>query len=262
VIAGNGPVPYYADDHVQLFHGDMRELLPELAVQADACVTDPPYGETSLTWDRWPHRWPELVARHTSSMWCFGSFRTFTEWWLDFADAGWNLSHDVVWEKHNGSGFQADRIRRVHELAVHLYRGAWADVHHVVPRHPAVYDPKRPKGAALRSVADGTPHARSIGARDAVDDHTRMARSVIYAKSMQRRGIHPTEKPGEVLTPLIEYSTPLGGLVLDPFAGSASTLLTARQLGRRAIGIEANEEYCERAAKRLSEQDLFTGNAS
>lgn len=48
--------PYYADEHVQLYLGDMREVLPALGIEADACITDPPYGETSLAWDRWPER--------------------------------------------------------------------------------------------------------------------------------------------------------------------------------------------------------------
>lgn len=60
-----------------------------------------------------------------------------------------------------------------------------------------------------------------------------------------------------ILAPLIKYSTPPSGVVLDPFAGSGSTLLTARQLGRRAVGVEASEEYCERAADRLAVPDLF-----
>jgi site-specific DNA-methyltransferase (adenine-specific) len=76
---------------------------------------------------------------------------------------------------------------------------------------------------------------------------------------MRGKAIHATEKPVEILAPLIEYSVPPGGVVLDPFAGSGSTLLTARQLDRRAVGIEANEEYCERAAERLSVPDLFGG---
>lgn len=246
--------PYFADEHVQLYHGDMREVLPELAVQADAVVTDPPYGETSLAWDRWPHKWPELVARHASSMWCFGSFRMFTEWWLDFTDAGWNLSQDVVWEKHNGSGFAVDRFRRVHELAAHFYRGDWGGIHHEPKRQP-----NQGRNQGTRAVRSSGEHLGAIDGQPWIDDGTRLPTSVIRARSMHGRAIHPTEKPVAILAPLIEYAVQPGGLVLDPFAGSGSTLYTARQLGRRAIGIEANEEYCERAAKRLFEVDLFSG---
>lgn len=251
--------PYYEDSAVALYLGKMEDLLPELGEiykRFDACLTDPPYGETSLAWDRWPTGWPELVARHTNSMWCFGSFRMFTEWWLDFADAGWNLSQDVVWEKHNGTGFAADRFKRVHELAVHFYQGAWGEVH-----HEAVREDYHGPDKHARARTSRTPHTGEIGAHNYVDDGRRMVRSVIKAQSV-RGGLHPTEKPPVILARLIEYSTVEGGLVLDPFAGSASTLLTARTLGRRAIGIEANEEYCERAAKRLSEVDLFTGGGA
>ena len=55
------PRPYYADHAVTLYHGDTMELLP-LLPRADAVVTDPPYGETSLDWDKWPDGWPALAA--------------------------------------------------------------------------------------------------------------------------------------------------------------------------------------------------------
>ena len=70
---------------------------------------------------------------------------------------------------------------------------------------------------------------------------------------MHFRAIHPTEKPAGLLDPLIRYACPPGGLVIDPFAGSGSTLDTARCTGRRAIGIEADERYAELAARRLSQ---------
>lgn len=240
--------PYYSDDQVQLYLGDMREILPALDLQADLVLADPPYAETSLAWDRWPDGWPALAASVASSMWCFGSMRMFLDRAGEFAD--WKLSQDVVWEKHNGSGFAKDRFRRVHEIATHWYRGDWAGVHHDVPRVPATYDPK---GRTVSARAARTPHTGDIGSATYVDDGLRLARSVLYARSMHRAAIHPTEKPiNGLLEHLISYACPLGGLVLDPFAGSGSTLDEARQSGRRAIGIERHEPYAEAAAKRLS----------
>jgi site-specific DNA-methyltransferase (adenine-specific) len=63
---------------------------------------------------------------------------------------------------------------------------------------------------------------------------------------------HPTEKPLSVLTPLIESFCPRGGLVLDPFAGSASTLVAARSVGRQYLGIELDPNYHGAAVRRLN----------
>lgn len=239
--------PYYEDDDVQLYLGDMREALPALGIKADLILADPPYSETSLAWDRWPDGWPTLAATVASSMWCFGSMRMFLQQRDEFAD--WKLSQDVVWEKHNGSGFAADRFRRVHETALHWYRGDWRNVHHDAPRVPATYDSK---GRTVSARDARTPHTGDIGDAIYVDDGLRLARSVLYVRSTHRAAIHPTEKPLGILTPLIEYACPEGGLVLDPFTGSGSTLDAARQAGRRAIGIERHEPYAEAAARRLS----------
>jgi site-specific DNA-methyltransferase (adenine-specific) len=67
-----------------------------------------------------------------------------------------------------------------------------------------------------------------------------------------RRGEHPTEKPVSLLRELISVVTPPGGLILDPFMGSGSTLIAAEQEGFRAIGIEVSAEYCEIAERRIS----------
>ncbi|WP_329390078.1 DNA-methyltransferase [Streptomyces sp. NBC_01716] len=235
----------------------MREILPALGVQADLIVADPPYNETPITWDRWPTGWPTLAAQHTRSMWCFGSMRMFLDRRDQFTD--WKLSQDVVWHKNAGAGMSTDRFRRVHEYALHWYQGAWRDIHHEALRHvpPGGVKGRTKPGDAVRRNGEHGPHIGKRKRHTWTDDGSRMVTTVIGASCMRGRAIHPTEKPVPLLDPLIRYACPPGGLVLDPFAGSGSTLDAARQSGRRAIGIEANEEYCERAALRLSELVLI-----
>lgn len=254
--------PYYTDDLVTLYHGDCRELLPDLdllldPLEADLIVTDPPYGETALGWDTWPADWPELLSAYSYAMWCFGSMRMFLEQREAF-NGWWRYSQDVVWEKHNGSNFHNDRFRRVHEHAVFWFQGNWNDRYHKPPTtSDATARVVRRKG----KIPHFNPHDRSIYVSK--DGGPRIQRSVIYAPSMHGRAINETEKPVPVLEQLIEYGCRPGGLVLDPFAGSASTLIAARNTGRRAIGIELREEQCARAAQRLSQGVLtFDGGAA
>lgn len=64
---------------------------------------------------------------------------------------------------------------------------------------------------------------------------------------------HPTEKPVALLAHLVAKSCLEGGTVLDPFAGTGATLVAAVQRGRRAVGIELEERYCEAVARRLEQ---------
>jgi site-specific DNA-methyltransferase (adenine-specific) len=193
--------------------------------------------------------WLERAAAVTRSLWCFGSLRFWLSEGRHFTEAGWQLSQDLIWEKHNGSGFASDRFKRVHEQPAHWYRGDWASVY---KDPPVTFD------ATARTVKrrGQTPHTGEIGAEvnyATVDGGPRLQRSVVYVRSENGRAVHPTQKPLGILRPLITYSCPVDGIVLDPFAGSGSTLLAARDLGRRAIGIEAREDYCEAAVKRLGQ---------
>jgi site-specific DNA-methyltransferase (adenine-specific) len=65
--------------------------------------------------------------------------------------------------------------------------------------------------------------------------------------------LHPSQKPLQVLNPLITAFCPTSGIVLDPFAGSGSSLLAARQLGRQFIGIELDQQHHATATARLQE---------
>jgi site-specific DNA-methyltransferase (adenine-specific) len=246
-------VLFYEDEWVTLYQGDCRKLVPALGLKADCILADPPYAETALAWDRWPDGWPKVLAEAAGSMWCFGSMRMFLDRRDEFA--GWRMSQDVVWQKRTGSGPAADRFKRVHEHAVHWYRGPWSDVHHDAVRVPA--DPEVVKRNGIHARHHRGEHIGNYGTvKGWTETGTRLVQSVIPARSMHHLAVHPTEKPVAVLDLLIRYACPPGGTVLDPFAGSGSTAVAARLSGRRAVLIEANERYCEAIVKRLAQDVL------
>ncbi len=238
--------PYYSDDKVTLYHGDCVTVLPTLT--GDVCVTDPPYGETSLTWDRWPKGWVAIVA--TQSLWCFGSMRMFLDQRDEFT--GWRLAQDVVWQKPRARGTATDRFARIHEHVTHWYWGDWSSIYRD-PQRIAHYG--RPVHVPAKGSKVGRGQVRPMDQTvEYVDDGTRLMPSILQGTAGDpRTTVHPTQKPLAVLAPLIAYSCPPSGMVLDPFAGSGSTLMAAKQLGRRAVGVEINERYCEIAARRLDQ---------
>lgn len=251
--AACSPVPFYEADGITLYHGDAIDILPHLQ-SVDAVVTDPPYNETNLEWDVWPDGWPGMLLPLARSLWCFGSLRMFWDRRDEFS--AWKLSQDVVWEKHNGSGLHADRFKRVHELAIHLYHGEWTSLYKS-PVIVTVYEEQKSLKRGQKPQHFGDVEAGSGYNYDG----TRIMRSVIPVRSCHGYAVNETQKPEGIVAPLLEYCVPPGGVVLDPFAGSGTTLAVARSQGKRAIGIERRESQCREIVKRLSQGELNLGNS-
>lgn len=235
---------------ISLLSGDCRQVLKQMPpAMFDACVTDPPYGDTSLEWDRRCDGWlPEVarVLKPAASIWVFGSLRFLAPLFSEMEAIGFRYSQDIVWEKQNGTGFHADRFRRVHEHAVMFYRGAWGDVHHM---------PQYTEDATARTVRRKTrpTHTGHIDAGHYVseDGGPRLMRSVIKVPNEHGRAEHETQKPLHIVVPLVAYSVPTGGAVIDPFVGSGTTCLAAKVLGMRAVGIDVRAECIDVARRRL-----------
>lgn len=252
--------PYYQDDHVTIYHGDCLEVDAWLA--ADVMVTDPPYGI----------KWTNNGISRTSNS-------------------------DRSRRDYNGKNraevrIAGDETTEVRDVALRLWGGRPAVVFGsllIAPplhtRHVAVYVKPSDSGAMSglahlrrdveaiyllgqteewkRQPSEGPP-------RSAIPQSKRPPskwRSSAFVTSWRRAGSvhglaatsgHPHAKPTDVLRDLISLHS---GVVADPFMGSGSTLVAAKELGRRAIGVELDEAYCERAATRLSELTLSFGAA-
>lgn len=234
--------PYYEQDGITIYHGDCREVLPLLAGQSFAAlITDPPYRSLDID-----------VCRGTTTR--------------------------LV----NGGGFASRKGDRIgsgewfQTLSDEELQAVLAACDFLMPSTGTAY--------VFADVKTGLALFPTLPVRNVIvwDKTTigmgyawrRMHEWIAYCPKsdhkLRRPGFgdiircpgvdekfHPTEKPVGVITPLILNSTDEGDAILDPFAGAGSALLAARLAGRRAVGIECDERFCEIAAARLRQGILF-----
>lgn len=234
-----------------LLCGDCRNLMP-MHGPYDLILADPPYGETSLSWDRRVDGWMVLAAKaltSSGSLWVFGSLSSFMATEVTFRVARlWHVQ-EIVWEKQNGSVFHADRLRRVHELVVQFSPASvrWQSVYQeVATTDDALVRVVRRKRRPLHTGAIASGTYRNL------DGGSRLARSVQRFRNVHGRAIHPTEKPVALLDLPVRASCPPNGLVGDWFAGSAAAGVARRLAGRRYVGCKIDPDMAQRARDRLA----------
>jgi site-specific DNA-methyltransferase (adenine-specific) len=240
VQEGGTVTPYYDDQRngITIYCGDCREVVP--TIRADALVTDPPYGVGLGTGKTIEPR------RATSSG--HGLYRGS---YLSFVDTYENFVAEVVPRLN----LALDSTKRA---------AVWTGPHIHEQRKPSVIGGVYcPAGQGRHSCGFKTflpvlyygvcPHV-STGCRTP----NTIQSSLLPDPSAKD---HPCPKPTRWMSWLISLTCISEDVVLDPFMGSGTTLVAAKELGRRAIGIEIEERYCEIAAKRLSQETLFGASA-
>ena len=235
--------PYYSDDHVTIYHGDTLDVLAELEISVDAVVTDPPYASGTRT---------EASKSSSGAMLRAGRFS----------------DRPIELDQMTTTGF------------VWLMRAVGQAVR-----------PMLPDGASFLSFIDWRQWPNLVGALETCNyrvqgmivwdkgsmglgngfraQHELVCHASKGVPTIHDKGCgnvithprqapddHPSPKPEQVMQRLIEVVTVDRGVVLDPFMGSGTTLRAAKNIGRRAIGIELEERYCEIAAKRCAQEVL------
>ena len=235
-----GEIPYYSDAAVTLYCGDNREILPNLTA-VDHVITDPPYSIVVVNSSKGAHK--RVHRRDLGYVGVTEDDRAFIgaqvgrltrRWALVFCDA---------------ESLTAWRVALETGGMTHARMGAW-----VSPACTPQFTGDRPGTGweACEIVHSATGRWRwNGGGGPAVWVFNRPVNGTQEREDAQ----HPTPKPLALLTRVISDFTDQGETILDPFAGSGTTLVAAKLNGRKAIGIEREEKYCAVAAKRLRETE-------
>lgn len=251
---------YYEDEFVKLYHGDCLEVMPNLpAASVDMVLADLPYGTTANRWDAvidhddlWANYLRLGVER---AAFVLTASQPFTSA-LVMSNPSL-FRHEWIWIKNRGSNF-ANTVRepmKEHESVLVFSRGKWTYNRQMQERTGGGADRVK-YNVAFQS---GSDNYRQFEGRD-TNNLPELRVPSTWQKFNTEVGLHPTQKPVELMAYMIRtYSNP-GDTVLDNAAGSGTTLIAARNEGRRAVGIEKEERYCEVIATRLSQQGFdFSG---
>lgn len=223
--------PYYEEPGIQIFCGDCRDILPQLG-PVDVVITDPPYADSTHDGARTDSsgKVDNLIDFNSvTSAYLRSTYETIAcrRWLVSFTD----YHHAIDLENTPPSGLRFVRL------------GLW-----VKPNPAPQFTGDRP-GMGWEAIA--FLHSA----------HNRLrwngggCHSVFT--ELKINGGHPTEKPIRLLMRLVRLFSDPSEVILDPFMGSGTTLVAAKNLGRRAIGIEIERKYCDIAIDRLRQGVLF-----
>lgn len=241
--------------HVTTFmNGDcLKELIKVKDKTVDLVLCDLPYGMTSNKWDTcidldrlWEHY--KRIVKDNGAIVLFGMQPFTSKLITSNTDM---FKYTWVWEKNIGRGWLKAKVqpmRNVEDICVFY-------------RKQCVYNPQMTEGKPYSHAGGGVSVLNCYGSRKQVkapieNKGTRYPKQVLrFSTVPQKQVVHPTQKPVELLTYLIEtYSKP-GAVVLDNCMGSGSTGVACVQTQRRFIGIELDKNYFE-SAKAWIEQAL------
>lgn len=223
--------PYYEHAGITIYHGDCREWLSSVpqCFRVDALITDPPYGVG----------FKGKTTKHSDMR---GKGGTYEDTEAYFRDAVLPAISKALEYAKRGAIFTG--TRRLVEYP------SPKDIGGIIC----------PNGGGVTPWGFGCFHPVAFyGTSPFLEKGlgSRPTAKVIYHPGMHvtREGYdHPCQKPIEFMNWVVETASLRGESVLDIFSGTGSTLVAAKQLGRRAAGIEIEEKYCEIAAKRLSQE--------
>ena len=235
--------PYYEDGAVTLYHGDCLDVLADLSGPFDAVVTDPPYASGTRT---------EASKSSSGAMLRAGRFHDRPLDLDQMTTTGfvWLLRAVGQWARRelvDGGSFLSFIDWRQWPNLVGAIETANLRVQGMV-----VWD----KGHFGMGNGFRSQHELVCHASKGVPTIYNKGFGNVLKFPRQEAVDHPSPKPEGLMSRLIEVTTPPGGTVVDPFAGSGTTLRAAKNCGRRAIGVELDERYCEVAARRLAQETL------
>jgi site-specific DNA-methyltransferase (adenine-specific) len=242
----------YEIQNQTLHNADWREFLPSLAdASVDLLLTDPPYGITSIGWDKkveWPLFWDEAkrICKPDAVMVIFASGKFINE--LINSNPK-DYRYELIWEKTLAVGFLDANRRplRAHEQILIFTRRGFRN---------STYNPQMIEGKphAKGGTGSNSPHYGQKGRTEKVITNLYHPRSVLkYSNQVKGKSLHPTAKPLELVEWLVRSYSNENDVVLDPFSGSGTTLAASMIAGRRGIGCEISPEYFETAKQRLAE---------
>jgi DNA modification methylase len=261
----------WPDDFVnKVIHGDCLEVMKQIPDGAvDLVVTSPPYLQ-QRDYGNVQGGWTELMV---------GAFESFGEsgkedaqiivnlgqihrdgsvllyWndWLDWMQTQWRFFGQYVWDQGDGlPGNWNGRLAPSHEYLFHFNRQS---------RQPHKWIKAKGEkrgGTGLRGKDSKT---RALSSPHKCGQPFKIPDSVVRVyREMSRQAVlndHPARFPIGLPAHIIQSYSQGGDIILDPFLGSGTTAVAAKQLGRKYCGIEINREYCEIAEDRLRQEELF-----